>query len=63
MTVQDLINALQEIQDKTLPVTIDAPTGYDSIENVEVDDLCECEKYGWITTNSRGNRKVILLME
>ena len=37
MTVQELIDSLQQIKDKTLPVTIDAQSGYDSVENVEVD--------------------------
>ena len=63
MTVQELIDSLQQIKDKTLPVTIDAQSGYDSVENVEIDSFYECEKYGWINSNNKGVRKVILLTE
>ena len=63
MTVQELIIALQEVEDKTLPVTMNVSNDYNSVSNVEVDDFCEATEYGWINNNLRGNRKVILLME
>ena len=63
MTVQELIDTLQQVEDKTLPVTIDTQSGYDSVENVEVDSLYECEKYGWVNSSTRRFRKVVLLTE
>lgn len=58
MTVEQMIDALNCIEDKSLKVTMGI-----GCENVEVDDFTICDRFGWIDDKTRGQRKVVLLME
>ena len=61
MTVDELIEELKKVEDKSLPVTIDTSDGFDHIENAEINSADECIKYGMVCDNTFEHRKVILL--
>lgn len=61
MTVEELIETLNEVQDKSLPVTIDTSDGFDHVTNAEINSVDECIKYGLVGENTFTHRKVMLL--